>query len=124
MESHTPKGGMEDLSRDLEEAISKCNYIRAERLARHLNRPEAEIKDLQEKAFRQYVLEYRNPQGAATLVKEFNFSSEDVSRVLRAILQETHEEGPNAKSKTTARFDVEAMGYLGLEEWVKKYFNV
>ena len=107
----------------LAEAIESRNYLYAERLARRLNRPEAEVRGLQEKAFKQYLVEFRNPQGATALMKEFNFSREDVSRLLKATLEGTHQKGEKEKGVDTARFDVEAMGYLSLEEWMKKYFR-
>jgi hypothetical protein len=74
-----------DLPRVLAEAIQTRSFLQAERVARRLNRPEAEIRDLQEKALRQCILEFRNPHGAKALVDEFKFSGEDLRRILEGI---------------------------------------
>ncbi|MBW2057089.1 MAG: hypothetical protein JRJ26_06290 [Deltaproteobacteria bacterium] len=124
MEAGESKREEEDLLHDLEEAVNRRNYLLAEELARRLNRPESEIRDLQEKAICQYVLEFRNPEGAVALADEFNFSQEDLRRLFTAVLEEVKEKADKEKSVVTARFDVKAMGYLSLEQWLKRYFKV
>jgi hypothetical protein len=113
----------EETANALEEAIGSRNYLYAETLARRLNRPEAEVRGLREEAFRQQVVEFRNPQGAVVLVEEFGFSREDTSRLLKAALEETVRAEEKDKGAHTAKFDMESMGYLSLEEWIKRYFK-
>ena len=114
----------EEAASALEEAIRSRNYLHAETLARHLGRPEAEVRELQEEAFRQQVLEFRNPQGTVALVEEFGFSREDIIRLLKVALEESVRAKEKDKSAHTARFDMESMGYLSLEEWIKRYFKL
>ncbi len=112
-----------DSSDALTEAIECGNFVRAEGLARSLNRPEAEIRDLQGKAFRQFVVELRNPHGAIALAKEFNFSREDVDRLLQRIVEESRQEEEEGNEGSRRRFDMKTKRYLDLEEWIREYFK-
>jgi hypothetical protein len=113
-----------DLPRALDDAIQTRNFLRAVSLARRLNRSEAEIRDLQEKALRQCVLEFRNPHGAKVLVDEFKFTGEDLKRILQGILAESQEAEQKETAAARRRFDVESMDYLSLEAWIRRYFKV
>lgn len=124
MNPNPPKTGEDDVATALTKAIQAGNYLLAEGLARRLGRPENEIRDLQEKALEQYVLEFRNPQGSAALAEAFGLSEEDVRRVLTRILREAQKVDQEDKGKTKKRFDVQAMDYLSLEEWIRKYFKI
>ncbi len=112
----------EDPSRALAEAIERRNFVRAEYLARTLNRPQVEIQDLREKAFRQFVVEFRNPHGAIALAKAFNFTGEEVDQILGRILREPRQE-EDEKGVPRRRFDMKTKRYLDLEEWVSQYFR-
>jgi hypothetical protein len=123
MESVSSDTEEQDVSKDLEETLKQKNFVRAERLARILNRSESEIRDYQEKAFRHHVMEVRNPQGAIALAREFNFTTEDVDQLLGKILLEASEKEAEGTVEARRRFDMKTKRYLDLEEWVTEYFK-
>ncbi|NIQ37961.1 MAG: hypothetical protein GTN81_05160 [Proteobacteria bacterium] len=123
MESVSSNGEEQDVSKDLEEGLRQKNFVRAEGLARILNRSESEIRDYQEKAFRHHVVEVRNPQGAIALAREFNFTKDEVDQLLVKILQEASEEEAQGTVEARRRFDMRTKRYLDLEEWVREYFK-
>ena len=123
MTSGPSESEKENASHDLADAIERRNFARAERLARTLNRPRAEIRDFQEKAFRQFVVELRNPQGAIALAREFNFTEEDVDHLLTSILQEAKLAEQEGAVEYRRRFDMKTKRYLDLKEWIREYFK-
>ena len=104
--------------RDFEEAIQDNNYVRAERIAKELGKPAGEIKELQENAIKQLILEFRNPQGAVALMEDYLFTKEEIDHLLRSLLQEAAEK----KILDKRQYDIKTMRYLTLREWVKEYF--
>ena len=107
----------EQLLRDFKEAVEQRNFCRAEKIARTINQNEEEISALQKKAIRQFIIEYRNPQGAIALAEEYRFTREDLNQFLMDILQEAREK----KILEKKQFDIKTMRYLTLEEWIKEY---
>jgi len=105
---------------ELEEAIQNKNYARAVRIAESIGKPAGEIRELQQKAFEQFMIEYRNPQGAIALAEEYHFAREDVDQLLRDILQEAGEK----KTLNRRQFDIRTMRYLTLGEWIREYFKI
>lgn len=106
----------EDTLREFEEAIKGKNYIRAEMLAKSLQRSTEEIRELQHKAVKQLIIEHRNPEGAVALAEEYHFTREDIERLLQSILQ-------GSPATTIKQFDMKTMRFLSLEEWIKEYFK-
>jgi hypothetical protein len=106
--------------RELEEAVQDKNYVRAVRIAESFGKPAGEIKELQQKAFEQFIIEFRNPQGAIALAEEYHFVREDVDRLLRDILQRA--EGKKVLDRR--QYDIKTMRYLTLAEWIKEYFKI
>lgn len=104
---------------ELEEAIQGKNYVRAVRIAESIGKPAGEIRELQQKAIEQFIIEYRNPQGAIALAEEYHFAREDLVQLLRDILQEAEEKKISGKRQ----FDIKTMRYLTLDEWIKEYFK-
>jgi len=105
--------------RELEEAIQNKNFVRAVRIAESIGKSADEIKELQQKAFEQFIIEYRNPQGAIALAEEYHFAREDVDQLLRGILQEAE----GKKGLDRRQYDMKTMRYLTLGEWIKEYFK-
>jgi len=116
METGHPNLKKEEALREFEEAIKGKNYIRAEMLAKNPGRPAEEVRELQHKAVKQLIMQHRNPEGAVALVEEYNFTREDIERLLQSILQKS----PTAAIK---QFDMKTMRFLSLEEWVKEHFR-
>lgn len=108
-----------NLLQELDEEIKKGNYIRAEALSKILGRPENEIKELRKKAFKQFILEFRNYQGAYEIAKEFNFSKEDIDKFIDEVIKEAEEK----KILERKQFDTKTMKYLSLREWIREYFK-
>jgi len=75
---------------------------------------------LQLKAIKQFILEFRNPHGVASLAEEFNLSGKNLNRILSDILQEAREKNIIDKKQ----FDIKTMRYLNIEEWIKEYFKI
>lgn len=108
-----------NLLQELDEEIKKGNYIRAEALSKILGRSENEIKELRKKAFKQFILEFRNYQGAYEIAKEFNFSKEDIDKFIDEVIKEAEEK----KILERKQFDTKTMKYLSLREWIREYFK-
>jgi len=106
--------------RELEVAVQNKNYVRAVRIAESIGKPPGEIKELQQEAIKQFIVEYRNPQGAIALAEEYHFAREDVDQLLRSILQEAGEK----KILDRRQYDIKTMRYLTLGEWIKEYFKI
>lgn len=104
---------------EFNEEIKKENYIRAEVLSKSLGRSENEIKDLRIKAFKQFILEFRNYQGAYEIAKEYKLSKGEIDK----ILDETIKEAEEKKILEKRQFDIKTMKYLTLREWIKEYFK-
>ena len=72
----------------MREEVERGNYAAAASLAQELEKPTEDIRELQRAAIKQYLTEYRNPSGAMALVQEFQFTADEVDRLLDAILEE------------------------------------
>jgi hypothetical protein len=119
-ESPLQKTKMADSVCELEEAVQDRNYVRAVRIAESIGKPAGEIRELQQEAIKQFIVEFRNPQGAIALAEEYHFVREDVDQLLRGILQEAEgKEGLDRK-----QYDIKTMRYLTLGEWIKEYFKI
>ncbi|MFB3887440.1 MAG: hypothetical protein ACE144_19650 [Thermodesulfobacteriota bacterium] len=111
---------MADSLFELEEAVRDKNYVRAARIAESIGKLAGEIKELQQKAVEQFIVEFRNPRGAMALVEEYHFNREDVGHLLRNILQEAEKKQILDKRQ----FDLNTIRYLPLGEWGKEYFKI
>ncbi len=109
-----------DLHEEFDRALKNQNYIRAARIAQLQNRPEEEIRGLQEKALKQFIVEYRNAQGVQTLIKEYRFSHAEVERLVQSILEDIRNE-ETGKTAAKSQFDIETMRFLKLDEWIERY---
>lgn len=109
----------EDLVKEFEEAIEKRNYVRSVKIAHSLGKPEVEIRKLKIMAIKQFLVEFRNPQGTIHLAKEFHLSKEEFENFIREIIQESKEKGILERRQ----FDIHQMDYLSLGEWIKKYLT-
>ncbi len=105
--------------RELEEAIEKRNYVRAVKIAEDLGRSRDEIKQFQVQAIKQFIIEYRNPQGAMNLIKEYQINQEELQHLLQEVHQELKEKGYSDKRQ----FDIQRMDYLTLERWIDEYIG-
>lgn len=107
------------LLHEFEEAIQTKNDLRAARIAKELGKPRDEIKELCKKAIRPFILDFRNPQGAAALIEDGLFTKEERDDLFRSLLHEAGEKGILDKRQ----FDIRTMRYLTLREWLKEYFE-
>lgn len=105
---------------ELGEAIQSSHYVRAVKIAESIGKPADEIKELQRRAIKEFIVEYRNPHGAIALAEEYHFSKEDMKRLLQEILQDAEEK----KILEKRQYDIKTMRYLTLKEWIKEYFKL
>ncbi len=105
--------------KELEEAKEKRNFVRAAKIAEDLGMSPEEVKKLQLQAIKQFIVEYRNPQGAITLLKEYQLNREELNHFLQEILRELKERGDNERRQ----FDIQTMDYLTLEKWIDQYLK-
>jgi len=108
-----------DSLRELEEAIQNKNFVRAVKIAESIGKSADEIKEFQQEAIKQFIVEYRNPQGAIALAEEYHFAREDIDQLLRGILQEAG----GKKDLDRRQYDIKTMRYLTLPEWIKEYLK-
>ncbi len=105
---------------ELEEAIKERNYARAVTIAQSKGMAPQEMKTLQQKALKEFILENRNPQGAHALLEEYHFNKEDIEKLIKEIMEEARQKGIWDKKQ----YDIKTKRYLTLEEWVKEYFKI
>jgi len=108
-----------DALRELEWAIQTRNYVRAVSIAESIGKPAGEIKELQQKSIEQFIIEYRNPQGAIALAEEYHFTRDGIDQLLSDILQEAE----GKKGFDRSQYDIKTMRYLTLEEWIREYLK-
>jgi len=111
---------MEEQISELEEAIRERNFARAVMIAESKGESKQEIKTLQQKAIKEFILENRNPQGAKSLAEEYHFSKEDIEQLIKEILEEAKGKGISDKRQ----YDIKTKRYLTLEEWIREYFEI
>ncbi|MGQ9645186.1 MAG: hypothetical protein ACUVWO_01440 [Thermodesulfobacteriota bacterium] len=119
MEASLQQTNSNQLFREFEEAFQDKNYIRAERIARELGKATDEIQTLREKALKQLILEFRNPQGVVELIKAYRLTREDIDHLLQRIREEAEEK----KILDQKQYDIKTMRYLTLAEWIKEYLE-
>jgi hypothetical protein len=110
-----------ELEASLSEQMERRNYAAAASLAQRLGKPTEAIRELQRAAIKQYITEYRNASGAMALVQEFQFTADEVARLLDAILEEARASEGERPPWARKRYDGKAMKYLDVEEWISQY---
>ncbi len=113
-----------DLDEELAKALENKNYTRAAWIAKRLNKSKDELQSIQEKALRQFIVDYRNPQAVETLLKEYQFSNEQLERLIQDILQNAYQDGTTEKKDAKTQFDVGTMRFLKLDEWIERYVKL
>ena len=121
METLYSQGEGNDLNREFAKALKNQNYTRAAWIAQVQNRPKEEIRALQEKALKQYIVEYRNAQAVQTLIEEYHFSNAELQHLVQSILQQMRNEQAAGKNVAKSQFDIETMRFLKLDEWIESY---
>ncbi len=111
---------MEQQISEFEDALKGKNYARAVAIAESQGQPPQQIKDLQRKALKEFILENRNPQGAKALMEEYRIDKEEIDQLIREILEEAKQRGLLDKRQ----YDIKTKRYLNLEEWVREYFTI
>jgi len=114
---------MEDTEREaqLREHLERRNYAAAVSVAESLGEPAERIKELQEAAIKQHITEYRNGPGAMALAQEFQFSDDDIDRLLEAIIEEVRTSEEKKPPWAGKRYDIKTMKYFDIEEWIVHY---
>lgn len=102
------------IAQEFEEALRLKNFVRAELLARQLAKPDQEIKELQKKGLHQFIVEFRNAEGVLALAQEYKLTPEELGSFLRQLM---------SLSPATKQFDIKAMNFLNLQEWLQKHFS-
>ncbi len=99
---------MEDTEQEvlLREHVELRNYAAAASMAERMGEPAERIKELQEAAIKQYITEYRNGPGAMALAQEFQFSDDDIDRLLEAIIEEVRARGEEKPPWAGKRYDI------------------
>lgn len=105
--------------KELEEAKEKRNFVRAAKIAKDLGKSQEEIRQLQFQAIKQFIVEYRNPQGAISLIEEYRLGQEELHHFLEEIRRELKEKGIIERKQ----FDIQTMDYLTLERWITQYLK-
>lgn len=121
-EKVTMTSGIEEAKRSeflsaLQRAVENGDYARAVRVAQAMGRSAQEMKELQQKALEQFIVESRNPQGTLALAKEYGFTRDDLNKVLQKILEDARDK----KIIERRQYDTKTMRYLNLEEWIKEH---
>jgi len=111
---------MKEQISELDGAIRERNFARAVMIAESKGESKHEIKTLQQKALKEFILENRNPQGAKALAEEYHFSKEDIEELIKEILEEAKGKGILDKRQ----YDINTKQYLTLEEWIREYFKI
>ena len=110
-----------DLETSLREEVERGNYAAAASLAQQLEKTTDNVRELQRAAIKQCITEYRNAPGAMALVQEFQFTADEVDRLLDAILEEAKASEPERPSWARKRYDAKTAKYLDVEEWISQY---
>lgn len=110
-----------DLEASLREEVERRNYAAAASLAQQLEKPTDTIRELQRAAIKQYITEYRNASGAMALVQEFQFTADEVGRLLDAVLEEATASEGERPPWARKRYDAKTVKYLDVEEWISQY---
>ena len=110
-----------DLEASLRDQIERRNYAAAASMAERMEEPAERMKELQEAAIKQYITEYRNGPGAMALAQEFQFSDDEIDRLLEAIIEEVRTRGEEKPPWAGKRYDIKTMKYFDIEEWIEHY---
>lgn len=117
--------GQPDNSASLDEVlhseIARRNFVRAVMLAQRLQRPQVEIRRLQELALKKMACEYRNAVGTRNLAQEWGFSRADLESLLLEAL-EAHDARTN-KASSNQCYDTKTGKYLTLRQWIEQFLN-
>jgi hypothetical protein len=73
---------------DIRFEIGRQNFVRAAMLAQQYQRPQDEVRHLQELALKKYAFEYRNYIGLRILMQEYELSEAALERILGKSLKE------------------------------------
>ncbi|UCD71815.1 MAG: hypothetical protein JSW70_02140 [Syntrophobacterales bacterium] len=110
-----------ELEASLREQIEQRNFTAAASMAERIEEPAERIKELQEAAIKQYITEYRNAQGVMALAQQYQFTDDEIDRLLEAIIGEVKASGEQKPPWAGKRYDIKTMKYLDVEEWIAYY---
>ncbi len=105
----------------MREHVERRNYTAAAFMAELLEEPKERVKELQEAAIKQHITEYRNAQGTIALAQEFQFTDDEINRLLDAIIEEVSARGEERPPWAGKRYDIKTMKYFDIEEWIAHY---
>ena len=101
--------------------IARKNFVRAAIVAETLQRPQAEVRHLQELALKQMACKYRNAIGTRKLAQRWAFSRADVEDLLATALEE--HEARTDKTGSDRCYDTATGKYLTLREWIGQFLS-
>lgn len=106
------------LRQELDHVLAKRNFVRAIRLAQELDLPEERIRDLQRAAFRQFVMEYQNFEGARQLIAAYDITAAELKE-----LAAEAEQKPELQSRSTLSWQFGQTAYLSIAEQIRRFCN-
>ena len=106
---------------ELKAELDRGHYARAALLAMSIGLPEEEIQDLRFKALWQMSAIYRNAPGTKTLVQQYGFSKEELSKFLKQHTEEKRNVGDDKPLEPC--YDHTTGKYLTFEEWIDQFFK-
>ncbi len=110
------------LAEALEGEIARQNLVRAVILAEQLNRPQDEVRRLQELALVQMACQYRNALATYRLAGDWGFSSEELrSLLMKAVAEHERRCGQIHCDKC---YDPATGNYLTLRQWLERFLRM
>ena len=106
----------------LQVEISRRNFVRAVVLAEQYQRPQEEIRHLQELALKQMACEYRNTIALRNLAQEWGFSRGELEGLLMKAVADC--ESGAERRRSDQCYDAKTGKYLTFRQWVEQFLNM
>jgi hypothetical protein len=106
---------------ELKSEIEAKRFVRAAALAKLLNVPPSEVKELRKKALWQMAAVFRNTGGARALCEQYEFSKKEAEEILRKLAEEQASKGDMKTLEPT--YDHATGRYLAFEEWLEPFLK-
>ncbi len=106
----------EALRQAFERALARRNFVHAISIAQELNLPEERIRNLQHAAFRQFVMEYQNFDGAVQLIAEYGITAAALDELSAELAQY-----PELQLRSTLSWQFGQPSYLSVAEQIRRF---
>lgn len=108
----------EQLQAEMDQLLAKRNFVRAVSLAQKLELSEQRIRQLQQAAVQQYVLEYQNFAGAVQLLHDYGFTAIELNDLCTRISAQL-----TLSNQPTFSWQFGQTAYLSVTEQVQQFFR-